>query len=589
MAGIFNKARRSMLFGAGALAGFLAKTSSGATSVSAVANSPSDRASDPQQALLAPSGASLVGFVLSSVSAVKTTVLGKLRERPSLLDFMTDEQRADVLSNKGSIDVGPAVQAAIDAYVDPVAPAGTYLIDKPLRVTSDLQLKGKKRKTIFRKTSTTTDPVTRKFTTNGDTRTLTWDEPVVFNLICPNESYLVDINIDGISFDLPANGSVGAFDAKRVAYSSFRNLYCNNSKFFAKGYDVFEILWENIRTRFSKNHFMLDTGTSNTFRNVACDLKNASGGRGFVISNLDYSEMSGCAADSMDICYDFSNSRITMNGCGSESFSRLLRATNGANITINGGALKTYKVASAKGTYSPYEIRDANTQVTMSGTWLGIANPASAGGSYEPLTVSDGAKVALNNIRKPIEIGSRAMNWWSVSGIDSLLTIIDDAGARYINALGPSRLDGVHNLKAFEYSKTIPAGSAQPIFRIGATASGKGYGDSFNGRICVHMINGYGSDLGFSGYQRYAFSGFREKTATQNLNKVEESISVSNAGGGGFGGVSALLVRNADNTIDFQLNVANAPAVVGDTTVYVFIEYMTFNGTKASNNVITGL
>jgi hypothetical protein len=481
------------------------------------------------------------------------------------------------------------VQAAIDAYVDPVAPAGTYLIDKPLRVTSDLQLKGKKRKTIFRKTSMTTDPVTRKYTANGVVHTLTWDEPVVFNLICPNDSYLVDFNIDGVSFDLPTDGSVGAFDAKRVAYSSFRNLFCNHSKFFAKGYDVFEILWENIRTRFSKTHFMLDTGTSNTFRNVACDLKNASGGRGFVISNMDYSEMSGCAADSLDVCYDFNSSRVTMNGCGSESFSRLLRATNGANVTINGGALKIYKVGSAMGTYYPYEIRDANTQVTVSGAWLGIANPASAGGAYAPLAVSGGAKVALNNIRKPVEIGGGAMSWWSVSGADSLLTMIDDAGTRYINALGQSRLDGVHNLKAFEYSKTIPAGAAQSIFRIGATASGKGYGDSFNGRIHVHMINGYGSDLGFNGYQKYAFSGFLEKTATQNLNKVEESISVSNTAGGGFGGVTASFVRNADNTIDFQLKVANAPAIVGDTTVYVFVEYMTFNGTKASNNVITGL
>lgn len=591
MAGMFNKTRRSVIFGAGALAGFLSKASSGATAPNTVGNSVTDPAATSQLSLLTPSGSSLVGFILSSISAVKMTVQGKLRERPSLLDFMTDQQRADVLSNTGSIDVGPAVQAAIDAYVDPVAPAGTYLIDKPLRVTSDLQLKGKKRKTIFRKTSTTIDPVTRNYTdSKGVAHTLTWNEPVVFNLVCPNDSYLVDFNIDGLSFDLPADGSVGAFDAKRVAYSSFRNLFCNHSKFFAKGYDVFEILWENIRTRFSKSHFALDTGTSNTFRNVACDLKHSSGGRGFIISNLDYSEMSGCAADGLDICYDFSNARMTMNGCGSESFSRLLRANNGANITINGGALETYKVGSVTGVQYPYEIQGSNTQVTISGTWLGITNPASAGATYAAFSVSGGARVMLNNIRNPVEIGGDgSTNWWIVSGAGSLLTMIDETGTRYINASGPSRLNGVHNLKAFEYSKTIPAGSAQSIFRIGATVSEKGYGDSFNGQIFIHMINGYGSDLGFSGYQKYAFSGFRERTATQNLSKVEESISVSNTGGSTFGGVNASFVRNSDNTIDFQLNVTNSPAVVGDTIVHVFVEYMTFNGTTVSSNVITGL
>ena len=536
--------------------------------------------------IAASAGSSLIGFILASAAAIKTTVQAKLRERPSLLDFMTDAQRADVVGNVGSIDVSAAVQAAIDAYVDPEAPAGTYLINTPLSVTSDLTIKGKKRKTIFRKTSTTTNTVTRTYVdSSGVTQTLTWDQPVVFNLICPNNSYLTDFNIDGVSFDLPADGSVGAFHGQRVAYSSFRNLHCNNSKFFAKGYDMFQILWENIRTRFSINHFLLDTGTSQQFINVACDLKNATGGSGFVISNLFYSSMYGCAADSLDVCYDFTASQIAMHGCGSESFSRLIRARSGSNIAIHGGALKIYKNAGLVGTYTPYEFDDANTQVTMIDTWLGIANPTDPGGTYASVAITNGAQVTMNNIRNPVELNGGVGNWWFVTGANSLMTQIDSSGIRYINSNGTSRYDGTSNLKAFSYSKTIAAGSAISIFRIAASS----YGDSFNGRVRVHMVNGYGVDLGFSGVMEFQITGFKETTTSQNITLIGQTFTVSNTGGGAFGGVTGTLLRNGDNTVDFQLNVANAPAVVGSTVVSVFVDYMTNSSTTASSVAITGV
>lgn len=76
MVGIFNKARRSVLFGASALAALFAKTSSGATA---------------------------------------RTVPDTPRERVSVFDFMTDAQIADARSGAPVLDHTAAVQAALDS------------------------------------------------------------------------------------------------------------------------------------------------------------------------------------------------------------------------------------------------------------------------------------------------------------------------------------------------------------------------------------------------------------------------------------------------------------------------------------------
>jgi hypothetical protein len=262
-----------------------------------------------------------------------------------------------------------------------------------------------------------------------------------------------------------------------------------------------------------------------------------------------------------------------------------LRVRSGSNIAIHGGALKIYKNAGLTSTYTPYEVDDANTIVTMIDTWLGIANPTSPGGTYASFAVTAGAQLMLNNVRAPVELNGGVGNWWFVTGTNSLMTILDSSGIRYINPNGPSRWDGTSNLKTFSYSKTIPAGSAQSVFRIPSTA----YGDSFSARIRVHLINGYTTDLGFSGVMEFQATGFKETTTSQNLTLIGQTFTVTNTGGGSFGGVTGTLLRNGDNTVDFQLNVANAPAVVGNTIVSVFVDYMTNSGTNASSTQIVGV
>lgn len=60
------------------------------------------------------SGASLIGFVQDGIGAVMSSVQDKLRDTVSVLDFMTEEQRVDVIAGAHNVDVSAAVQKAID-------------------------------------------------------------------------------------------------------------------------------------------------------------------------------------------------------------------------------------------------------------------------------------------------------------------------------------------------------------------------------------------------------------------------------------------------------------------------------------------
>jgi len=80
--------------------------------------------------LSASSGSSLVGWIQSGTGAVAETVQDKLRnDLPSVFDFMTAAQKADVQTNTGSIDVTACFTSAHTASKEFIVPAGTYLID----------------------------------------------------------------------------------------------------------------------------------------------------------------------------------------------------------------------------------------------------------------------------------------------------------------------------------------------------------------------------------------------------------------------------------------------------------------------------
>lgn len=95
-------------------------------------------------------------FTQAGSGAVETTVEAKLNEVPSLFDFMTTAEIADVQANTALIDVSVAVKAALDANTTGrlLAPAGTYLIPGTgVTLVSNVILEGTD-KTFFKSTNT---------------------------------------------------------------------------------------------------------------------------------------------------------------------------------------------------------------------------------------------------------------------------------------------------------------------------------------------------------------------------------------------------------------------------------------------------
>ncbi|GAB3459578.1 hypothetical protein GCM10027321_17650 [Massilia terrae] len=122
MVGMFSKARRSMLFGAGTIAGFFAKTTPSA-SVPSLISEANAAGQVPlfQNQLSAPSGASLVGF--AQVDTTQRTVQDRLRDEINVRDFGA--------KGDGAADDTDAINAAI-AYAKAkrfrcvVVPSGNY-------------------------------------------------------------------------------------------------------------------------------------------------------------------------------------------------------------------------------------------------------------------------------------------------------------------------------------------------------------------------------------------------------------------------------------------------------------------------------
>jgi Chaperone of endosialidase len=94
--------------------------------------------------LAAASGASLVGFQAAGSGAVATTVQNKLQQFPTLLDFMTDQQRLDALTapaiNNSTYDdvFAKAIQSGFPAIEIPTTIKGPLKLTKTVAITSSI-------------------------------------------------------------------------------------------------------------------------------------------------------------------------------------------------------------------------------------------------------------------------------------------------------------------------------------------------------------------------------------------------------------------------------------------------------------------
>lgn len=80
------------------------------------------------------------------LGSVQTTAYAKFNESVSVLDFMTDEERTDVIDNIGSVDVSAKVRLALDhagllpAGCQVIFPAGTYYIPTTVFIPTQVGL-----------------------------------------------------------------------------------------------------------------------------------------------------------------------------------------------------------------------------------------------------------------------------------------------------------------------------------------------------------------------------------------------------------------------------------------------------------------
>lgn len=136
-------------------------------------------------------GASLVGVILGSLGTVARSLLDKLRERPTVFDYMTQAQRDDCSSNTASMDVSDAVQKAFNSGVG-LFPPGSFKLSKKITTPINLAIigAGGRRTTIL---------AAENF--NGDT---------VFECGSPTVLYGVpSVSASGLVIDLQGNVDAG--------------------------------------------------------------------------------------------------------------------------------------------------------------------------------------------------------------------------------------------------------------------------------------------------------------------------------------------------------------------------------------------
>lgn len=95
----------------------------------------------PSALLSNATGSALIGFSATGTGATTRTLQEKLRtEFASVLDYMTDAQRADVTGRVGSLDVTTAFTNALAANINLYVPPGVYSISGALPIAKNYQV-----------------------------------------------------------------------------------------------------------------------------------------------------------------------------------------------------------------------------------------------------------------------------------------------------------------------------------------------------------------------------------------------------------------------------------------------------------------
>ena len=376
---------------------------------------------------------------------------------------------------------------------------------------------------VIRKLTDTVGSESRLITPSGQAQqTYTWNKNAIVNVIVENDviNYVIKFAWEGATLRGKTDSTVGLFDAPMMAYSTIERCTGENSKFYLESINSFQITLRDIRSRFSYRHFYCETGTSWDITRVACDrgVDGSSNGRGFVLG-IRYTTMNSCAADGMQNSYEFfDKAQITMNGCGSESFGRLLYARENAKVVINGGKLEFLITDSTSGNAAtPWQV-SGNAEVTGVGFNMSIENFSSdsdevAAALVSKPAVTDDGYFNCIDCKHPVDV----MNIPRFSGDKFTLngnpkaTWSDGDGATYYTASSSRNLST--NSSRFQKQDISKAISTNNTWSTVATFDLSQYGSSFSANnINIDMFDVYGASPGLVGTLSCKLAGVQESS-----------------------------------------------------------------------------
>lgn len=399
--------------------------------------------------------------------------------------------------------------------------SGVVEIDAPIdiihRCTIDLPTS-----LTITKTSSTVGSIQRTITPAGQpTQTYTFNKNCMFNIIPETDTinYAIYVVFRGGTLTGPADSSVGVFDAPMCAYSTIDNVVANYTSFFWEGLDNFQMTMRQIRSRFSAKHFECLTGTSWHLDRVACDGGSGGGstGVGFRLG-VSYTVMNACAADKLQNSYELSqDGDFILNGCGSESFGRLLFVKDNARVTLNGCTFQYDIVDSNVGVYAePWRVSD-DASVYAIGTVFSAANFSSspdntaAAGLVKPLVTGNGTFTSIDCSHPSEALAVPDFLGDKYNIIDNGKAIWETAdeilkySADTVNE--DTNIDKSKQKKSFSISAAVDG-----AWKTIATFDLSGYGTSVSASVDIDLFSTYAGGVGFSGKASCLIAGLQESS-----------------------------------------------------------------------------
>lgn len=429
----------------------------------------------------------------------------------------------------------------------------------------------------LRKTGSAVGSIVRTITPAGSTpQDYTFSKDCIFNVIPEDNTinYAVYVNVIGGDLGGDSHSGKGAFDAPMAAYCTLSRIIGSESKFFWTGLDNFQNTFEDIRSRFSEKHFYIENGTSNNFSRVACDggKDGTSVGTGFQLG-CKYTTMTACAADKVQLSYDiFGNGEVTMVGCGSESFGRLIRTRGNAVAVVKGGKLQYDVVESNLGiSAEPWSAYD-NSTITLEGTTLSAENftEATDAVAFAPLIrpiAVNFSRLIAKNCKHPsqssatpvfqgdeIIVQNSAYGEWEFGSKRKCLS----ATSLYIENINSKQ-------RMQKDIASVPGdGTWVTVGQFDLAA----YGSSVMGEVTVTVYSAYASGIGLAGFGKMLFSAVQQSSGG--------ALSVNN---------SILQVARADFSPAQPSPTIEMQMVASGTTATLQIKLTSGGGTLSPSSV----